>query len=53
VQVSPWYARVLFPTLIWAPQRENRLVCTMVSLLTGKCVPPATAMTSEVRVSQL
>ena len=31
--------------------RENGQVCAIVSLLTGKCVPPTTVMTGEVRVS--
>ncbi|KAH9008059.1 ATP-dependent protease La [Lactarius hengduanensis] len=33
------------------PSAGVAMVCAMVSLLTGKCVPPTTAMTGEVRVS--
>jgi hypothetical protein len=50
VQVSQWYARVIFFFQSGFPNKNGQ-VCAMVSLLTGKCVPPTTAMTGEVRVS--
>jgi len=42
----------IFPPSIWVSKRVNGKVSAIVSLLTGKCVPPTTAMTGEVRMSE-
>lgn len=59
VQVSglPWCVILFFGVSVevrFGPERVrafgNKLqVCAVVSLLTGKCVPPTTAMTGEVQ----
>ena len=49
VRVSPWYAVRFFLNGNLGAKMTVMQVCAIVSLLTGKCVPPTTAMTGEVR----
>jgi hypothetical protein len=49
VQVLPWYALSRSFCIVVAQNNGMAQICAIVSLLTGKCVPPTTAMTGEVR----
>ena len=52
-QVSPWYARVLYPPNPGSSTRCSDQVCAMVSLLVGIFVSPTAATTGEVHVPGL